>query len=1004
MRLLSIEVKNYRIHRDVKVDLDPSRNVITGPNESGKSTLVQAAHRALFMKSKITGDALKGMKSDRHPGNPEVKLTFEVGSVTYTVTKRFSGTTGTTTLSEAGGATLHGDEAEERLNGILGVGASEGGRGAEERVNKQWAHLWAWQGSAASDPADHANDQFDSLLSRLQRSGGAVVMQSELDAQVATTVQQEFDAEFTENGKARKNSELDLANDAANQAAAQLASAREQMQQLLDAAQKFEDAQRTIQTETVSLAQLGPQLELVKSKLTRVNDLRGTEKLQQIDAADKERQLRELAEADQKIEHARAEVKKRSLELAPMEAKVGELKESEAALRVEQSRAELAQQDASAKARIVRLRTAALDGFVTYFETVAQRDLLTARFERVTKSRKERDELQAALAKLPAISPQKLKALEKLQKSVDDAAIALNAMGAGIQVIASDVDVRAGDMMLEKGKPHLVTEDTEVLVGKGVRLRITPGGGVSLATARATVNDARLALQKALDEAGIESTSEAVEIVNQRKQIDAQIKSVDVRLEESAADSIDAELARLEEAVVAARADLDRRCAAVDGLTAPKDASTAKTMRKAIEPEWEAVEENEQKCSHARDAAAKRLTKKSDELRDQSQLVHDGQRALDLLRGHEHQLVETHGPDEKRHVELARRRESNSSAQTELQRTRSMLGELQPEMLASDLTRLERSIKRAHESKAAANDAFLVAQTKLFRDGTSDPRSELLVAEAAERNANARLVPAKRRAESVRLLNDLFTDAQRALAEQFTKPLADKISVYLQCLFGARGRVDLSIEENTFGDFSLVRDDADGGTCSFDALSGGTKEQVAAAVRLGIAEVLAEGHEGCLPVVLDEAFAYSDPERIQALQRMLDLAAHRGLQLIVLTNNLTDFAGLGAQQVVLRVDATTRREPANGVATSIDARSADRADIDTDAAIDPPVSEADCQEFIEALTSEGGSSGNISLRKKLGWDEPRYRVAKERLVDDGAVTLGAGRGGTVTLRAANEEG
>ena len=79
MKLLSIEVKSYRIHRDVKVEFDPSRNVITGPNESGKSTLVQAAHRALFMKSKITGDALRRMKSDQHPGNPEVQLTFEVG-------------------------------------------------------------------------------------------------------------------------------------------------------------------------------------------------------------------------------------------------------------------------------------------------------------------------------------------------------------------------------------------------------------------------------------------------------------------------------------------------------------------------------------------------------------------------------------------------------------------------------------------------------------------------------------------------------------------------------------------------------------------------------------------------------------------------------------------------------------------------------------------------------------------------------------------------------------
>ena len=82
----------------------------------------------------------------------------------------------------------------------------------------------------------------------------------------------------------------------------------------------------------------------------------------------------------------------------------------------------------------------------------------------------------------------------------------------------------------------------------------------------------------------------------------------------------------------------------------------------------------------------------------------------------------------------------------------------------------------------------------------------------------------------------------------------------------------------------------------FGALSGGTKEQVAAAVRLAMAEVLAENYGGCLPLVFDDAFAYSDPERVQTLQRMLYLAADRGLQIIVLTCNPSDYAGLGANR------------------------------------------------------------------------------------------------------------
>ena len=63
-----------------------------------------------------------------------------------------------------------------------------------------------------------------------------------------------------------------------------------------------------------------------------------------------------------------------------------------------------------------------------------------------------------------------------------------------------------------------------------------------------------------------------------------------------------------------------------------------------------------------------------------------------------------------------------------------------------------------------------------------------------------------------------------------------------------------------------------------------------------MAEILAEDHDGCLPLVFDDAFAYSDPDRIQVLQRMLDVASGRGLQLIVLTCTPSDYSSLGASE------------------------------------------------------------------------------------------------------------
>lgn len=107
------------------------------------------------------------------------------------------------------------------------------------------------------------------------------------------------------------------------------------------------------------------------------------------------------------------------------------------------------------------------------------------------------------------------------------------------------------------------------------------------------------------------------------------------------------------------------------------------------------------------------------------------------------------------------------------------------------------------------------------------------------------------------------------------------------------------LEESQFLGFQVARLGHEVAACQFDQLSGGTRERLAAAFRLAMAVILAEDHDGCLPVVFDDAFAYSDPERVQMLQRMLGLAANRGLQIIVLTCSPVGYAALGAKKITL---------------------------------------------------------------------------------------------------------
>lgn len=80
------------------------------------------------------------------------------------------------------------------------------------------------------------------------------------------------------------------------------------------------------------------------------------------------------------------------------------------------------------------------------------------------------------------------------------------------------------------------------------------------------------------------------------------------------------------------------------------------------------------------------------------------------------------------------------------------------------------------------------------------------------------------------------------------------VNAFLSHVVGSSGRVERRRGVNA---------------CEFDQVSGVTRKQVAAAFRLAMAELLSESYDGCLPVIFDDAFAYSDPERVQTVQRML---------------------------------------------------------------------------------------------------------------------------------------
>ena len=539
MRIESITVRNYRVIRELHVELDNSLTLLGGPNETGKSTLIEAAHRALFLRAKTSGETSKGMVSTRHLGVPEVEVSFTARGRAYRISKKFSGTNGTALLTENAGGAWSGDEAESKLAELLDVEATGGGRGAGERSAQQWAHLWVWQGQSGDDPTIHATNQKDSLLARLQVQGGAAAMQSALDSYVADCLAKQQAELFNKNGTPKKGSNLERASQEHESTTTEFNSAQDTLGRLQQAVTDSQEADRTIAACRENSVKLQAEIEKVEVQLGRVTSLRRDEQIQEPAAKNAADSYDALLQADTKIHKTRDDIRNRSKSLAPRNAETERLQAQESEAMEKAREAEVGYQNAIALARKARLRQELAAAWVTLFERTTQRDQLLGKLKQVNEVRERVANLEAEIAKLPAITPAKLKKLQDLQSEFSNAEAALQAMAAGIEVVASDQTVKVGDLTLVVGESCILAEDADVTIGSTIHLRIKPGGGISLEDARQSVRETQRALREELDALGVTSTAAAAEFSATRQQLNADIKADKPKLAGWGAESVD---------------------------------------------------------------------------------------------------------------------------------------------------------------------------------------------------------------------------------------------------------------------------------------------------------------------------------------------------------------------------------------------------------------------------------------------------------------------------------
>ena len=887
MRLLSARVRDYRRHRDLPISFDPRFTVIAGPNQSGKSTLAEALHRALFLPVKTGGELLKGMQSDPFLAEPEVEISFEAAGERWELRKRFAGTRGSASLRDSAGRSLQGEDAEERLAELIGTAAVARNRGAGDQLKERWGHLWVWQGSASSNPLgpNAASYDHDRLVERLQ-AGADLGVQSPLDLAVLEDIQNRWATIYTAGGtnrapQVKTGSSLHNARKAAIGAQDDLEAIRDQIDQQAAAEQVFQEAEAQLQRVRQALPPLQAQRSELDQKLKRSQELEAAIAVEkpQLQGAQKDRddldkdrtQLQELQKQVSTLEAAKAP------DMETLEALKKQLPVLDAARGQAQEQLD-AQQQAVAKAT---REATAIETLQKGLGQLQEQQRLEQQLAALAANQARCDELQAEIARLPALTAADVETLRRLETTRRDARVRAEALSAGIEVIRAGRPVRVDGLELAAGSRQLLSEPATVQVGDDVELRLTPGDGSNAAEAATVLAEAEGKFQAELHRWQLTTVDEAATAERRCSDLTAEQQRL---IEQRGGADPEALRRRLQELVHGPEAQV------------ALDAADAALRGEALEGRLRDLEQQLIEARQQRDTATK-TEQQQQALVKQSSADLDAQNKLIAtseadLRERENKslaartliqaLHERHGSFEALAAALGQSEQRCKELQSKLEELEDELAKLGTESLKARAAEIDKEIGTLDGQEREATEARIRAESRLHGDGQVDLQAEL---EQKQAELESRLEDQERlekEAGMLTLLRRLLEEEQNAMATQYTAPLTERIGRYLAEVFPDAPQTSLSYDARS-GFKELQWRLGNEAAFGFDVLSTGAREQFAAALRVTMAEVLAEAYDGTLPVLFDDAFANSDPERQAGVYRMLQQAADQGLQVILLT-------------------------------------------------------------------------------------------------------------------------
>ncbi len=877
-----MKLKALRL-RDVRRFVEPvaiesfsgGLDVLAGPNEAGKSTLL-AALDALFLEKHTAGGTKIGALSPYGGGQPLIEADFEASGQLWRLTKQFGrGKKAELTDLGAGRMVARGGEAEQMLAELIGTG--EGGRGGP-------GLLWAGQKTLLTPQAVETSKKKEggdaaTLYRAIEREIEAAAGGSEARAVRQLVVE----ALSKLVPPARRTSpkagspyeaavkERERVKEALAEARAAAEASAERLKAIAEQRQRRGAAPAAIAGLKEQLAAATATLSLKREAGQRLTTARAEERARHAEAAAAERELKvldealqELSELEPKVAADADRVASASAELSRLRTEVEKLTaaETEASadvqrlgdLNMRRGRADeraRAAAEIEGKSRVLaaaRGLEAEIAAARQQLGAIAIDGAIIGRLEGITR------ELAIAEARLTAAAPTVRIALAEGgagKLAIGGAPVIESVELKVAEPLAIDI-AGIGRVVIEPGaSPDRAADEARVAAQRGeIGQLLRACGAESVAAARVRQAEAetqRRAIAEAEARLGGMAPKGVAELAREISGLEQGLAAEPADSDVPARSEIETRLAEARQRHQSAREGLDRARVAMAGATEAHARMQVEVARRR-----ERLGELDGSLPPAAVRGEERARRAS--LRDAArQALGEAMQAASALAGT--------APGEGEVDRLSAEREE---LERKLVKSTAFLAELE-----QSIAKLEGAQEQADEDGIGARVAAL--EGELERAERHVRRFETEVAE-------------------LDVLLAALTAAESQSREHSFRPVTERLGAYLDLVLpGARAVLGEGLSPATIERSGLAE--------ALGNLSDGTQEQLAVLARLAYARLIADTGEP-VPLILDDALVYADDERIARMFAVLEEAAHHH-QVLVLTCRERTFERLGGNRLSL---------------------------------------------------------------------------------------------------------